>query len=166
MLYILLLHFVYHLSPFIRMSAPWRQRFGLFCSLLCLDQCFIHSRCSTNICWIYELINKLHRHTGRKQFPIKDIDQMAFRFCCNFESHKTVRQYLWNFERKSLWFKTTLFSAKLFICEDNRKCIIYELIQKYKNKANRILEDILHFDGDTRMGKSTYKVRVVNIKTS
>lgn len=118
MLYILLLHFVYHLSPFIRMSAPWRQRFGLFCSLLCLDQCFIHSRCSTNICWIYELINKLHRHTGRKQFPIKDIDQMAFRFCCNFESHKTVRQYLWNFERKSLWFKTTLFSAKLFICED------------------------------------------------
>lgn len=34
--------------------------------------------------------------------------------------------------------------------------IVYELTLKYKNKANRILQDIL-FDGDTGMGKPDIK---------
>lgn len=47
------------------------------------------------------------------------------------------------------------------------KYTIFEPILKYKNnKANKILESVFYIKiGDIRVGKSRYKVRVVNIKT-
>lgn len=62
--------------------------------------------------------------TGRQEknlrFPIKDKGQTAGRLRHNSEDYKTIGQYLWVFRGKGYDTKT-LFSVKLFICENNRK---------------------------------------------
>lgn len=67
MLYILFIHF-YLLSPSLECQHYKGRDFCLFHLLLCLDQCFTHSRYS---CWIHGLKkkkkNEPNRYTGEKQ---------------------------------------------------------------------------------------------------